>query len=98
MGERPALFDDLAGMAGGAFSALVGIREETEAALRSRLDELVRRLDLAARPDLEAVKELATNARVASEDVAASLAKLAERLAGLEARIAALEKPPSPEA
>ncbi|HTU56552.1 MAG TPA: accessory factor UbiK family protein [Acetobacteraceae bacterium] len=98
MGQRPPLFDDLAGVAGGAFSALAGIREETEAALRSRLEDLVRRLDVASRPDLEAVKELAANARTASEDASASLARLAERLDALEARIAALEKPRAPEA
>lgn len=104
MPQRPPLFDDLAGVAGGAFSALVGIREETEAALRSRLDELVRRLDVASRPDLEAVKELAANARIASEEASATVASLAERLDklmerldALEARIAALEKPPAPE-
>ncbi len=106
MGERPRLFDDIAGVAGGAFSALVGIREETEAALRSRRDEFVRRLDLASRPDLEAVKELAANGRIASEEVAARLEALAARLEAqieaLGARIAALEQPPnsaaSPEA
>jgi BMFP domain-containing protein YqiC len=97
MTERPRLFDDIAGVAGGAFSALVGIREETEAALRARLDELVRRLDLAGRPDLEAVKELAANARTASEDATALLDALAARLDAIEARLAALEPKPAPE-
>jgi BMFP domain-containing protein YqiC len=96
MTERPRLFEDLAGVAGGAFSALVGIREETEAALRSRLDELIRRLDLASKPDLEAVKQLAANARIASEDVAARLDALVARLDALEVRLAALEQPPGP--
>ncbi|HUC18443.1 MAG TPA: accessory factor UbiK family protein [Acetobacteraceae bacterium] len=93
MAERPRLFDDLAGVAGGAFSALVGIREETEAAFRSRLEELIRRLDLASRPDLEVVKDLAANARTVSEDVAARLDALAARLDALETRLAALEPP-----
>ncbi|HWA79593.1 MAG TPA: accessory factor UbiK family protein [Acetobacteraceae bacterium] len=95
MAERPRLFDDLAGVAGGAFSALIGIREETEAAFRSHLDELLRRLDLASRTDLEAVKELAANARMASEDVAARLDALTARLDVLEARLAALEQRPA---
>lgn len=94
MAERSRIFEDLAGVAGGAFSAFVGIREETEALIRARLDELVRRFDLASRPDLEAVKELAGNARTASEECATRLDSLAERLSALEARIAALEKPP----
>lgn len=99
MAERSRIFDDLAGVAGGAFSALVGIREETEAVLRARLDELARRLDLASRADFEAVKELAANARTASEECAARVDGLARRLDALEVRIAALEKPapPAPE-
>ncbi len=97
MTERPRLFDDLAGVAGGAFSVLVGIRDETEAQIRARVDELVRRLALATRPDLEAVKELAANARIASEEAAARLAAVEARLAALEQRISALEQPPAPE-
>jgi BMFP domain-containing protein YqiC len=91
------MFDDLAGIAGGAFSALVGVRQETEAAVRARLDELARRLDLASRSDLEAVKELAANARDASEEVTARLDGLGARLDALEARVARLENPPEPE-
>lgn len=95
MAERSRIFDDLAGVAGGAFSALAGIRDETEAMLRARLDELIRRFDLAGRADLEAVKELAANARAASEDCVARLDGLAARLDAIERRIAALEPPPA---
>ena len=102
MAERSRLFDDLAGVMGGVVSALAGVRGETEAALRARLDELIRRLDLAGRADLEAVKELAANARAASEDAGSGLASVLARLAALEARIEALEKnrpePPAPAA
>ncbi len=94
MTERSKMFDDLAGVAGGAFSALVGIREEAEAALRSQIDEIIRRLDLATRSDLEAVKELAANARTVTEEEAARLEAIESRIAALEARIAALEQPP----
>lgn len=97
MAERSHIFDDLAGVAGGAFSALAGIRDETEAMVRARLDELIRRFDLAGRADLEAVKELAGNARGASEDCVARLEALAARLEALERRIAALEPPPPAE-
>ena len=95
---RSRLFDDLAGVAGGALSAVVGIREEAEAALHSQLDELIRRLDLAGRGDLDAEKDLATNARVVTEDVAARLVRLAERVEAIEARLAGRENPPAPEA
>ena len=39
MADRPRILDDIAGVAGGALSALVGIREEIEAIIRARLDE-----------------------------------------------------------
>ena len=55
--ERPRFFDDLAGMAGGAFSALTGFRDEAESVMRARADELIRRLDLVRREELEAILE-----------------------------------------
>jgi BMFP domain-containing protein YqiC len=84
MADRPRLFDDLAGVAGGAISALSGLRDEAEALIRARVDETIRKLDLVRREELEAVAELAANARAAQEAAEA-------RLAALEARIAALE-------
>ena len=84
MTERPRLFDDLAGIAGGAFSALSGMRDEMEAVARARVDEVIRRLDLVRREELEAVSELAANARIGQEAAEA-------RIGALEARVAALE-------
>ncbi len=49
MAERPRLFDDLAGIAGGAMSALAGVRDEAEALVRARLDEAIRKLALVRR-------------------------------------------------
>jgi BMFP domain-containing protein YqiC len=93
MSERPRFFDDLAGVAGGAMSALAGMRDEAEALIRSRLDEAIRRLDLVRREELEAAQELAANARSGQEAAAAELAQMRLRLAELEARVAALELP-----
>ena len=67
MNERPRFFDDLAGVAGGAFSALTGLRDEAEATIRARVDEAIRRLDLVRREDLEAVQQMAANARAGQE-------------------------------
>ena len=57
MADRPRIFDDLAGMAGGAISALSGLREEIEAMVRARLDEAVRRMELVKKDDLEAAND-----------------------------------------
>ncbi|TDG18290.1 accessory factor UbiK family protein [Paracraurococcus ruber] len=81
--RRGNLFDDLAGVAGGAFSALAGMRTEMEAAARAQIDAAVQRLDLVKREDLDAAMELARRAREAQE-------ALETRVAALEARIATL--------
>jgi BMFP domain-containing protein YqiC len=91
MSERPRFFDDLAGVAGGAISALAGLREEIEALARARIDEAIRRLDLVKREELDAAMELAANARAAQEAAEAKLDDGLQRLAALEVRVAALE-------
>ncbi len=91
MTERPKFFDDLAGVAGGAFSALAGIREEAESMVRARVDEAIRKLDLVRREDLDAVQEMAANARTGQENAEA-------RLAAMETRLAALERAGTPAA
>jgi BMFP domain-containing protein YqiC len=85
MPDRPKIFDDLAGVAGGALSAIAGLREELSAMVRARVDEAVRRLELVKREEFEAMAELAKRAREQSE-------ALAIRVAALEAEKAA-EKP-----
>jgi BMFP domain-containing protein YqiC len=95
MSDRPKFFDDLAGVAGGAISALAGLREEAEAMVRARTDELLQRLDLVRREELEAIQEMAANARAGQEAAETKVAGLEARLAGLEARVAALEAPDS---
>jgi BMFP domain-containing protein YqiC len=76
MVERSKFFDDLAGVAGGAVSALAGLREELAAMVRARVDETVRRLDLVKREDFEAIAELAKRAREQAEALEIRVAKL----------------------
>lgn len=90
MVTRPKFFDDIAGMAGGAFSALSGLGEEVEQLVRARVDEAMRGLKLVRRDEFDAVAELAANARAGQEDALA-------RLAALEARVAAVERLAMPE-
>jgi BMFP domain-containing protein YqiC len=86
MAERSRIFDDFAGVAGGAFSALAGIGEELGALVRARVDEALSALSLVRREEFEAVSELAANARDAGDAAAARIALLETRLAALEAR------------
>lgn len=85
MNDRPRFFDDLAGVAGGAFSALTGLRDEAEATIRARIDEAIRKLDLVRREDMEAVQTMAANARAGQEAAEARLSALELRVAALEA-------------
>lgn len=77
MFERSKFFDDIAGVAGGAVSALAGLREEIAAMVRARVDEAVRRLDLVKREEFDAMAEVARRAREQTEN-------LQERVAALE--------------
>lgn len=96
MADRPRIFDDLAGVAGGAISALAGLREEAEAMVKARVDETIRRLDLIRRDEFDAIAELAVNARAGQEAAEARLAEVTMRLSVLEARLSALETAPRP--
>ena len=94
MSDRPRFFDDLAGVAGGAISALAGLREEVEAMARARIDETIRKLELVRREEFDAMAELAANARAGQESAESRLAEALTRLLALEARVAALEAAP----
>ena len=85
MSDRPRIFDDLAGVAGGAISALAGLREEAEAMVRARIDETIRKLDLVRRDELDAIAEMAAHARAGQEAAEAKVADLEARVAALEA-------------
>jgi BMFP domain-containing protein YqiC len=78
--------DDIAGVAGGAFSLLSGMRAEMEAMARAQSEAMVRRLDLARAADLDVAMELARRAREHAE-------ALEIRVAALEAEIATLRAP-----
>ena len=92
MSDRPRFFDDIAGVAGGAFSALAGLREEIEATMKARVDEMVRRLQLVRREELEAALEMAALARSGQEAAEVRLAALEARVAHIEAAMESGEK------
>lgn len=94
MADRPRILDDLAGVAGGAMSVLVDLRQEVEGVIRQRIDEAIRRLDLVRREELDVLAEVAANARAGQEVAEERVAALEQRLAVLEARLVALETRP----
>ncbi len=76
--------DDLAGMAGGAFSMISGLRAEMEAMARAQAEAMVRRLELARAEDLDAAMEVARRARAHAE-------ALELRIVALEAELVAMK-------
>ncbi|QDH16960.1 accessory factor UbiK family protein [Swingsia samuiensis] len=84
MADRPRFFDDIAGLAGNAFSAFAGAREEVHSIVRTRVDEILNSLDLVRRDEFEAVLEMAARARASQEEAESRLNSLESRLKDLE--------------
>ena len=78
------LLDDLAKVASGALGALGGLRGEAEAQIRQQMERVLSQMDVVGREEFEAMRELAIKARLEQE-------ALAERVAALEARLAATD-------
>jgi BMFP domain-containing protein YqiC len=89
MQSQNRFFDDIARVAGGAVSALSGVRSEIEARLRDQLERILAGMDLVSREEFEAVKAMAAKARDEQE-------VLLVRIAELESRLAAESEAPAP--
>ena len=91
MQTRNRFFDDLAKVASGAASTVVGVKQELDALVRQRIERLVSDFDLVRRDEFEAVQTMAANARAEQE-------RLERRLSELEAKIASGSAPEKDEA
>ncbi len=80
------ILDDLSRAATGALSAFGAIRQEVEAQARLVVERWLQTQNLVARDEFEAVREMASNARIENE-------RLAERLAAVEAELKMLKSP-----
>ena len=77
-------FDDFAKLMTDAVGAAEGVKRETETLFRSQAEKFLRDMNVVAREDFEAVREMAQKAR--QENV-----ELAARIAALEAEVAKLK-------
>jgi BMFP domain-containing protein YqiC len=89
MQSQNRFFDDITRVASGAMGALGGVRGEIEARLRDQLERVLAGMDLVSREEFEAAKAMAAKARDEQE-------ALLQRIAALEARLAALEHAAAP--
>jgi BMFP domain-containing protein YqiC len=85
-GDRPSgrLFEDLSKLAGGALGAASGLRQDVETLVRTQAAKLVNELDLVKREEFEAVREMASKARLEQELLVARLEKLEIQLSELQ--------------
>ncbi|MBF0307101.1 MAG: accessory factor UbiK family protein [Alphaproteobacteria bacterium] len=74
-------FDDLARVAGGAFSTMTGLKAEMEAMFRQQLERMMGDMSLVSRDEFEAVREMAAKARAEQEALAVRVAELEAKLA-----------------
>lgn len=70
------ILDDLSRAATGALSAFTAMRQEVEGQMHLVLERWLQTQNLVAREEFEAVKEMASNARIENERLAARLAEL----------------------
>jgi BMFP domain-containing protein YqiC len=82
------LFEDLARVASGALGTLTGVRDDLEARLREQLERILARMNLVRREEFDAVQAMAVKARMTQET-------LEERVAALEAKLAATGRRPA---
>lgn len=88
MQSKNRVLDDLARVANGAVSTLVGVKGEVEAMVRSQVERLLARFDLVERDEFDAVKAMAAKARAGQE-------RLEKRVAMLEAQLGVKAKAPA---
>jgi len=74
------ILDDLSRAATGALSAFGALRQEIDAQARLVLERWLQSQNLVAREEFEAVKEMAANARLENERLAARLETLTAEL------------------
>ena len=76
------LLDGIAKAMTEAAGAAQGLRREAEGVMRNRAERVLRDLDVVQREEFEAVKAMATRARVENELLEARIEALEKKLAG----------------
>jgi len=80
MQSENRLLEDLARLAGGAFSSFTTLKDEAEARVHEKLEKILGGMDLVKRDEFDAVKAMAIKARMEN-------AALGEQIKNLEAEI-----------
>jgi len=81
MQSQNRIFDDLAKVAGGALSALGGLKQEIEAMVRDRFERFMAEGNFVRREEFDVVQAMASAARAEQEKLALRVAELERQLA-----------------
>jgi len=81
MQTQNKLFDDLAKVANGAVSTVMGMKDEMDGMIRQRIERFLADADLIPREEFEVVKAMAAKAREENEALAARITALESQLA-----------------
>ena len=89
-GQGPSrVFDEFAKLMTDAAGVAQGARREVEGAMRSQAERFMQQMDLVQRDEFEAVKEMASKARMENEELRAEIAALKELVQALAKKPAA---------
>jgi BMFP domain-containing protein YqiC len=84
--SRGTMFDDFSKLMTDAAEMAHGVRREAETIFKAQIEKLLANMDLVAREEFEAARDMAIAARDENE-------RLAKRIAALEAQLAGREPP-----
>jgi len=79
MQKREKIMDDMARLAGGTVGIVSGISHNIRAEIKSRVDEVVDRLDLVPRADLDRVEAMLQETRKQHDDLKLRIEKLEKK-------------------
>lgn len=80
MQTQNKLFDDLAKVANGAVSTVMGMKDEMDGMIRQRIERFLADADLVPREEFEVVKAMAAKAREENEALAARITALESQM------------------
>ncbi len=89
-------FEDAARVAGGAVDSLAGLRREAEVLVRHQMDRILSNMDLVTRDEFEAVKEMATKARLENEYLKNRLIEIEDQLSTISKKSTRSKRSTSP--
>ena len=79
MQSENRLLEDLARLAGGEFSSFTTLKDEAEARVHEKLENILGRMDLVKRDEFDAVKAMAIKARTENAELAETIKTLQEK-------------------